>query len=73
MAHMREHGELTLAYATEQWGRDVYHNQSRYMGMILANLCRQGVIVRTKPGHYVLPAGYSIETPLFKVDSPTRP
>ena len=45
---------LTLDRAVELVGGNIYHNKQKHVGSLLANMVRQGLIKRVKPGVFEL-------------------
>jgi DNA-binding MarR family transcriptional regulator len=54
MAHLNQHGTMTLDQAVKLIGGNIYYNQHKHVGAIMARMVRKRLIRRIKPGVYTL-------------------
>lgn len=54
IAYLRTHGSITLGEAAQLVGGDIYYNQRKHTGALLAGMIEAGLIVRVKRSTYQL-------------------
>ena len=54
LEYLRTNGVISLAQATQLVGRNVYHNERKHTGAVLAGMVEAGLIVRAKRGEFRL-------------------
>lgn len=54
IGYLRTNGTISLAEAAQLVGGDIYHNQRKHTGALLAGMIEAGLIVRVKRSTYQL-------------------